>query len=658
MPHGFVRLADGTIVPFDPPGAIGASALAINASGVIAGDFVDANEVAHGFVRAANGVIVTFDAPNAGTARDQGTAAIGIDAAGDISGMYADANNVVHGFVRAAGGTISSFDAPGAGTGAYQGTYPTRMDAAGDVAGMFTDANDVVYGFVRTAAGSVTAFNGPGATISSNVRKSSGSKFRSLASHPVRTGNLLVRSRKMGALFNKPRSFLSRFALLSNASSAILNGAGGQYYGTGSFGINASGEVTGIYTKGDSVAHGFVRSASGSVTTFDAPNAGTSAYQGTGGLSINASGTIAGGYADSNSTLHGFVTAPLQTATSVVLSSDTNPSVFGEPVALTATLSSNGGKVPDGETVNFMNGTTSLGSEASSGGAAILSTTELPVGTDSITAVYGGDTNLAGSTSNAVSQVVGKASTTTALTTTGAGSSLSFTATVSGQFGGVPTGTVAFSSGSTSLGNVPLTSGAASLTTLTAQLGTVTAVYSGDSNFTGSTSNALVATPDFNISVNPTSISVQGGQSGTTTVTLQEEYGFDSNVSFACSGLPTGAACSFSLLTVPTPAGVSYTTLTVSTSATSAAMQRHSIPLLPASALAAVLCCFGFRKRRRWQMLLLLAVSVAGLGLLSGCGATSSVGGSGGSQPVTSTVTVTGTSGSLSHTATFQLTVN
>ena len=53
-------------------------------------------------------------------------------------------------------------------------------------------------------------------------------------------------------------------------------------------------------------------------------------------------------------------------------------------------------------------------------------------------------------------------------------------------------------------------------------------------------------------------------------------------------------------------------------------------------------------------MLLLLAVSVVGMGLLNGCGASSVVTSS---QPVSSTVTVTAASGSLSHTAIFSLTV-
>jgi hypothetical protein len=72
--------------------------------------------------------------------------------------------------------------------------------------------------------------------------------------------------------------------------------------------------------------------------------------------------------------------------------------------------------------------------------------------------------------------------------------------------------------------------------------------------------------------------------------------------------------------------------------------------------LAVALCFFGWKKRRGLQVLLLLVVSVAGLCLLNGCGgATFAINAS--RAAVTSTVTVTGTSGSLQHTTTFIVTV-
>jgi hypothetical protein len=64
------------------------------------------------------------------------------------------------------------------------------------------------------------------------------------------------------------------------------------------------------------------------------------------------------------------------------------------------------GAPPDGETVTFKKGTTVLGTGTLSSGSASFTTSTLPVGTSYIKAVYGGDSNVAGSRSNVVSQVV------------------------------------------------------------------------------------------------------------------------------------------------------------------------------------------------------------------------------------------------------------
>jgi uncharacterized repeat protein (TIGR03803 family) len=93
-------------------------------------------------------------------------------------------------------------------------------------------------------------------------------------------------------------------------------------------------------------------------------------------------------------------------ATTNTLTSSRNPSVYGEEVTFTAEVTSSDGAPPDGETVSFLNGTTTLGAGTLSGGTASFATTALPSGTDFITAVYGGDSNFADSMSSAVRQVV------------------------------------------------------------------------------------------------------------------------------------------------------------------------------------------------------------------------------------------------------------
>jgi hypothetical protein len=92
-----------------------------------------------------------------------------------------------------------------------------------------------------------------------------------------------------------------------------------------------------------------------------------------------------------------------------VLSSSPNPSIYGEMVNFTAVVTSSLGAPPDGEVVTFMKGKTVLGTGTLSGGSASFTTSTLKVGTMSVKAVYGGDSNFAGSTSKAVKQVVEKA---------------------------------------------------------------------------------------------------------------------------------------------------------------------------------------------------------------------------------------------------------
>jgi hypothetical protein len=64
--------------------------------------------------------------------------------------------------------------------------------------------------------------------------------------------------------------------------------------------------VTGVYSAG--AFQGFVRNAGGSITLFDAPDAGPGSQpQGTIAIGINSSGAITGLYVDANGVSQGFV---------------------------------------------------------------------------------------------------------------------------------------------------------------------------------------------------------------------------------------------------------------------------------------------------------------------------------------------------------------
>ena len=146
--------------------------------------------------------------------------------------------------------------------------------------------------------------------------------------------------------------------------------------------------------------------------------------------------------------------------------------VFGQTVALTATVTGPTGSTTPTGNVQFFNGTTSLGTvPLGTNGSGTLDVSTLPVTTSTISAQYMGDSNFAPSTSTGVPIAVAQATTTTTLTpsTTAPvfGQSVTLTATVQAVSpgAGTPTGTVQFFNGTTSLGTATLTSGSGSVTT-------------------------------------------------------------------------------------------------------------------------------------------------------------------------------------------------
>lgn len=151
---------------------------------------------------------------------------------------------------------VISIDVPGAA-----GTEGISINPAGVIVGQYVDGNGAYHGFTRAQNGAITGFDAPGAGT--------------------------------GA------------------------GAG---EGTEPWSINAVGQVTGWYTDSAGVSHGFVRGASGSFNTFDAPGAAVPVgvpctppvicSNGTQAGSINAAGVISGQFVDSSDVFHGFVRTP------------------------------------------------------------------------------------------------------------------------------------------------------------------------------------------------------------------------------------------------------------------------------------------------------------------------------------------------------------
>jgi len=169
--------------------------------------------------------------------------------------------------------------------------------------------------------------------------------------------------------------------------------------------------------------------------------------------------------------------------------------------------------------------------------------------------------------------------------------------------------------------------------------------------------------PNFTFGASPGSLTVNSGSSGNITLTVTPQNGFNAAVTFACSGLPTGATCSFSPATVtPTGSAAVTTQLTIAASASASAARPARNPFLPAAGLALAGCLLAFTRRRALRLWLVPIASFAVFGAISACGGGGSNsgggGGGGGTQPTTATVTVTAASGSINQSTKITLTVN
>jgi hypothetical protein len=234
----------------------------------------------------------------------------------------------------------------------------------------------------------------------------------------------------------------------------------------------------------------------------------TAAYSGDGNYVAPASSVTLNQSLSADPTTVMLTLSPLPSTTTMSASY-----VYGQPLTFGASVSNqnSGGPVPTLGTFTFMDGNTSLGTASLAPPATIASLggKSLGVGVHALTASYGSATGFQSSTSTVTTVNVGQGSTTTTLSTSASapvafGSSVTLTAVVAvgGLATGTPTGTVTFMDNGTTLGSVLVSAGTtantakASFSTRDLAYGShaaLTAVYSGDTNFSASTSTAAPA---------------------------------------------------------------------------------------------------------------------------------------------------------------------
>jgi hypothetical protein len=285
-------------------------------------------------------------------------------------------------------------------------------------------------------------------------------------------------------------------------------------------------------------------------------------------------------YATSMGEIPAYRVHPPLTPTSTTLLPTPNPSVFGQSVTLQATVTATSG-TPDGA-VAFYDGATLLGTgtlNQANPDTVSISVSSLSTGSHSLTADYQGDNEVTFDASNSppVVQTVQAAQTATTVSSTNnptvAGEGTTFDIAVAAQApgAGTPTGTVQVSVNGTPLGGpVGLSGGTATVgDALGAGSYTVSAVYSGDSNFSTSsgstmqtvvqagTTTTLISNPDpsiqnqsvtFTATVSP---NAPGGGTPSGLVTFTTNGGATTLGSAGLSPSAGGAVASIQLANLP-----------------------------------------------------------------------------------------------------------
>jgi polygalacturonase/sugar lactone lactonase YvrE len=362
-----------------------------------------------------------------------------------------------------------------------------------------------------------------------------------------------------------------------------------------------------------------------------------------------------------------------QASQTIAFAAPTSPVVFGvSPITLVAT----GGA--SGNSVSF---TVLSGPGTMSGGKLTVT----GAGTIQIAANQAGNTNYAAAAQATQSVVVNKATPVVSLQSSLNPALLQTSVTLTATVSAAATGTVTFLDGTTPLGTGTIAGGAAALATSTLATGShsITAVYIGDPNFVTLSSTALTETvDDFSLSIpsgNVNSQTVVPGGTAVFTLTMSPAGGttFPAAVTLSLGGLPAGATYTFSPASLPAGSGTTSVTLTIQIPQSTAAVLPIHIrgsgqQTLVASggnterkvapfALALLLLPFAGSVRRAGKKLrgamsvLLLLVAIAATIGLNGCGASGS--GFFAQSPQSYTLTVTGTSGTLSRSTNITLTV-
>lgn len=590
---------------------------------------------------------------------------VAVDAKGDI--YIGDTNNQRVRMVSAATGIIDTI--AGSGAKGYTGDGPALAAALASPSGVAVDGAGNVYfadadndrirvvrdGSVVTLAGmGVEGYAGDAGWATSAQLDTPRAVLVNGATVLLSdTANNLVRAIDAGRILS------SGGVPAPGAESLIVGGAPGGGYGTGT--LTATFSHNGVMAAGR--VSFYDQQASGPVPIGYAQLARNVASIGIGSLAAGPhaimasySGDASSNPIDSGVYIYTVSPAPLiADATGVKL-------LYGQAIppftgALTGVLARDAGKV----TAVYTSAATSVSAPGI-----------YPIAVSLAGPAAGNYRVMEGAGSGSV--VIGQAPTTTTLSASTTnpivGASIAFAVKVGSDTGAEPAGTVNFYDGSALLNPAPVavTAGMATFSSsaLAAGAQSLTAVYSGDADFRGSTSVALSITgisPDFAIAASSPAQTLLPSQSVEYPLTLTPvNPTFVYPVTLRATGLPAGVTAAFTPASLAAGAGTSQVKLTLSASSL-AVLHPHPTPggrSNPAVALAFLLPVLCWRRARGAAVrlsnavrLLLALVALAIAGSLTACGG----GGFFSHATQSYTVTVTAVCGPGTHATSVNVTL-
>jgi len=355
----------------------------------------------------------------------------------------------------------------------------------------FTATVSPVSGVV-TPTGTVT-FKDGAATIGTGTLNGSGVAILSISSLTAGTHSITAAYAGDAGNNSSTSSAVSQKVIGSTTTTVVSNHNPSVF--------NQSVTFTATVSVSAGTPTGTVTFMDGASTLGTGTLSGTNATFSTSSLAIGTHGITAvyGGDANYNgSTSPNLNQVVNQGATTTSVVSSLNPSLQGQNVTFTATVSA---AAPSSGTptgiVTFKDGASTLGTGTLSGNTATFSTNALTIGTHTITASYGGDANYASSNSGNLSQVVRDPATTLTVGSSANpstfGQSVTFTSKLTNVNGNFSGQTITFTDGPTVIGTANTNGGGnASVAISTLSLGshTITATFAGANGFSPS-SNSL-----------------------------------------------------------------------------------------------------------------------------------------------------------------------